>query len=111
VALEPLRKSGLGGAGADLHVGGFAVLEQNHGRDRADAIFHGGRGILVDVELDDLHLALQFTRELFEYRRNGAARATPLGPEIDEHGLFRGQYFLAKIGVGNLSCHWICLLG
>src|SRR5688572_27914715 len=34
VALEPLRKSGLGSASADLHVGSFAVLEQNHGRDR-----------------------------------------------------------------------------
>ena len=105
VALKPFGKSGLRRPGADLHVGGLAAFEQNHGRNRTDAIFDGGRRVLVDIQLDDLDLAGQLAREVFEVRRNRSARAAPLGPESAEHRFFGGQNFLAKIGVGNLSCH------
>src|SRR5689334_21566463 len=96
VAREPLAQPGLGSARADLHVDGFAVLVEDHRGDRADAVLHGRRGVLVDVQLDDLDLAAQFSCELFEHRRNGTARAAPFSPEIDEHGLFGRKYFLAE---------------
>src|SRR5690554_3998397 len=57
VAFQPFAQAGLGGAGADLHVGRFPALEQDHGGNGADAILGSDAGILIDIELDDLHLA------------------------------------------------------
>src|SRR5271156_5027751 len=45
-------------AGAGLHRHLLAVLEHHQGRDRADAELGGHLGVLVDVELGDLELAL-----------------------------------------------------
>src|SRR3569623_524194 len=105
VALEPLAKAGLGRASADLHVDGLAALVEDHRRDRPHAVLDGGGRVLVDVELDDLHLALELARELLEYRGNRAARAAPFSPETDEHGLFRRKDFLAEAGVRTMRCH------
>src|SRR5581483_6759145 len=59
------------------------VLEQHHERDRRDAVALRELLLLVDVHLDDLHLVL--VADPVEHRGNRMTRATPLGPEVDDH--------------------------
>src|SRR3546814_5305452 len=40
--------------------------------------------MVVDVELGDHHLAVQFVRNFLERRADHLARTAPFGPEIDE---------------------------
>ena len=68
-------------------VGGLAVDEGDHGRDRLDSHLAGDRRMLVDVHLDELDLALGVADRLFEHRRELAARAAPRRPEVDQHRL------------------------
>src|SRR3546814_19612887 len=62
----------------------LAILEQDHRRDAAHAIFGGSVRMVVDVELGDHHLAVQFVRNFLERRADHLARTAPFGPEIDE---------------------------
>src|SRR3546814_4293920 len=48
---------------ADLGLGDLAILEQDHRRDAAHAIFGGSVRMVVDVELGDHHLAVQLDRK------------------------------------------------
>ena len=57
-ALDPLLQVALR-AGADLHVDRLAVLEHDQRRDRAHAVADRRLLVLVDVQLDDLHLAAE----------------------------------------------------
>ena len=75
------RRDGAGELGGDL-----AVLE---GLDGGDALNLKARGELlvgVDVDLGELHLALALRRFGLQGRPELAARAAPLGPEVDDHG-------------------------
>jgi len=71
--------------GSDLARGNLAVLEQHQRWDRHDAVFGGRVRILVDVELDDLDLVTELTRDLFKRRRDHSAGAAPFRPEIHDH--------------------------
>src|SRR5437868_8802925 len=44
-----------------------------------------GTRVLVDVELDDLQLALALLRHLLQHRRHRPAGAAPWRPEVDQH--------------------------
>jgi hypothetical protein len=52
---------------------------------------------------------LIFASEFFDDRSDGAAGATPCGPEIDQHGPVGLQYIRIEIGVGDfddaVACH------
>ena len=88
--------------GADLARGELAVLEQHQRRDRHDAVLRGGLRVLVDVELHDLDLAVHRAGDLFQRGRDHAARAAPLGPEVDHHRLGALQHLGLEIRIGNL---------
>ena len=62
----------------------FATLEDAHRWDGTNAILHRERRFFICVELYDLHLCAVFIRDLFQDRTDGAARAAPLCPEIDD---------------------------
>ena len=62
----------------------FPTLEDAHRRDGADAVLHCERRLLIGIEFYDLYLRAVFIGDLFEDRTYGAARATPLRPEIDD---------------------------
>jgi hypothetical protein len=47
--------------------------------------------VLVDVHLHDLHVVL--VGDPVENRRDSVARATPLGPEVDDHFAVRLEDF------------------
>src|SRR5207244_11876398 len=77
-------------------VGLAAVLEQDHRRDRADAEASRGDRIGIDIELGDADLLTLLARDLFEDRRDHAARAAPRRPKVDEHGRLRLQDVLLE---------------
>ena len=81
--LEPFHELRLGHE-ADDALDCFAVLEQDHRRDAADAEVLGSVLVFVDVELDDLELARLLDGDLLEHWANHAARTAPLCPEIDQ---------------------------
>jgi hypothetical protein len=71
--------------------------------------------VLVDVHLDELHLALGGAHRLFEHRRELLAGAAPGRPEIDQHRLplrflddvldevLRGRVLDQRVRGGGLS--------
>src|ERR1700744_4263624 len=70
--------------GTDLTRGQLAILEQHQRRDRHDAVFGGGAVVLVDIQFDDLDLAVERIRNLFKGRRDHATGAAPFRPEVDD---------------------------
>src|SRR5918999_3988843 len=81
---------------------GLAVLEEDHGRDRRDAVADRELLLLVDVHLDDAELAFALLRDAVEHGGDGVARAAPLGPEVDDHR----RVALDHLGVEGLLSHW-----
>ena len=62
----------------------LAVDEGEDRRDRLDAHLRGELLVLVDIDLDELHLAIGLAHDLFEQRRQLLAGAAPRRPEIDD---------------------------
>src|SRR6266705_1919663 len=63
---------------------GLAVLEQDHVRDREDAVAFRELLLLVVVDLDELQVVR--VGDSLEEGGDCVAGRAPLGPEIDEHG-------------------------
>ena len=84
---------------ADLVRHHFAVLEHEQRRDAAHAQLGRRFRVLVDVDLDDLHLACHLGRQLFQRRADLAAGAAPFGPEIDDDGNVGLAHFGIESGV------------
>src|SRR5687767_11043852 len=79
-----------------------AVLEQDHGRDRADAEPTRRDRIRVDVELRDLELVV-LGGDLLEDGADHPAGAAPGRPEVDEHRLVGLQDLLFEIRITDLG--------
>ncbi len=84
------------GLGAHEAVDGTAAAEGIDGRDRLDAQLRGDALVLVDVDLDQLDLAVGFLDHLFDGGPQLAARPAPGRPEIDDHRA--GHRLLDDIG-------------
>lgn len=95
--------------GADDLVDNLAVFEEDQGGDTAYAVFAGSGGIVVNVDLADLDLAVVLDRKGVDEGANCFARGTPGGPKVDEDRGGRFQNFDIKAVVGQLnnffSCH------
>ena len=89
-------------AGADLHVDRLAALEHDERRDGAHALADRGLLVLVDVELDDLHLAVELGRQLLQVGRDHLAGTAPFRPEIHQNWNLRLGNFFLKILFRNL---------
>ena len=77
----------LGGRDRAGELGGHVpVAERLDRRDPLHPEGLGDRGVPVDVELGQVDLALAGGGSALERRRELAARAAPLGPEVDDHG-------------------------
>ena len=92
--------------GRETHGGGdhFAALEHQHRGDAGDAVFLRRIGIVIDVELADLHIGHVF-RDFFDDRTDHLAWAAPRSPEVDQHGLLGLDDFGSEIGVGEFKGH------
>src|SRR3989304_1004626 len=101
-ALDPTYDLRLGHR-ADLARGHLAVLEDHQRRDRHDPVLGRGLRVLIDIELYDLELALQFGRNLFEHGCDDAAGPAPFGPEIHEYGIGGLEHVGVEGRVGNLG--------
>ena len=84
---------------------GCAVLEHDQRRHGAHIVLRDDAGIGLDVELDDLHLAGEFDRQVVEDGIHRLAGRAPLGPEIDQHRLAGAQHFGVEIGIVDLQPH------
>src|SRR5476651_1833702 len=93
------------GLGADLGGGDLAVLEQQQGGDRADAVARRRHRVLVDIDLHHLELAAHVLGDLLERGADHAAGAAPFGPEVDEDGRIGFQDFLLEGSVGRFDGH------
>ena len=93
------------GLGADLGGGDLAVLEQQQGGDRADVVARRRRRVLVDVDLHHLELAIHLLGDVLQRGADHAARAAPLGPEVDQDGRVGLQDFLLEGGIGRFDGH------
>ena len=61
--------------------------------------------LLVDVHLDELHVAL--VGDAVEHRRDGVARAAPFRPEVDDDGLVALEHFLLEALFRDSSRHLV----
>ena len=87
-------------------VGGLAVDEGDHSRNRLDAHLARDRRMLVDVHLDQLDLAARGANRLFDDRGELAAGAAPRRPEVDQHRLalrFLDHVLDERLGGGFLD--------
>ena len=87
---------------ADDPLGGLAVLEQDHGRDREDLVLGGGLLVVVDVEADDLQV-VALGVDLLEDRVDDAAGTAPGRPEVDEHGAVGVEHVGLEVRVGYVG--------
>ena len=71
--------------GAHEAVHRLPLVEGEHGRNRLDAQLLRDLRILVDVDLDQRHLAAGVSHRLLQNRRELLAGAAPGRPEIDDH--------------------------
>jgi hypothetical protein len=83
-------------------------LEQEEGRNAANAESAGYVWILVDIQLSDDDLAIVLAGKLIDGRRQPAAGPAPLRPEINEHDLPAVDCLL-EVAVGQrlylFGCH------
>src|SRR5215470_6525406 len=82
-ALDTLLQHGLGNRADDL-VDDLTVLDEEDGRNGADAVPGCQRRTLVHVDLHQRHSTLGRLDQLVEDRSDRPARAAPLRPEINE---------------------------
>ena len=83
----------------------LAVLEEDHRRDRDDPVALGQLALLVDVDLDELQLAVALLDDPVEHGRDGVARAAPLGPEVDDHRRLALEHLLREGVFLHCGCH------
>src|SRR5689334_17528072 len=79
-----------------------AVTEQDQGGDREHVESARGLLVLVDVDADDVEV-VALCRHLLQDRMDDAARTTPGGPEIDQHGLLRFEHLGLEGSVGRFG--------
>ena len=87
-------------------VNNFAVLEDDDGRNAADAELGGDFVGFVAVVLDDLSTAVKGFSSLFEARGEHAAGAAPGSPEVNENrqfGLDDGGFEVGVVDVKNFA--------
>jgi hypothetical protein len=82
----------------------FAVFDDEHCRNGLHMEGLSGSGVLIDIELHKLHLALCSGCGTLEDGREALARTTPRSPEIDNHrNRMRTLYNLGlKGGIGDV---------
>src|SRR6266511_5238060 len=80
---ESLLQSRLG-LRADRRRGRLAVLEEDYRRDRLDPEALRERGLLVDVHVDELEVAVRLLHDPVEHGRHRVTRPAPFGPEVDD---------------------------
>ena len=73
--------------GADRLVDGLPLVEDDKGRDALDLIPDRELLLLVDVDLDDLELAVVGLSDLLDHGLHHPAGHAPDRPEVGEHGL------------------------
>src|SRR5690606_19922589 len=82
----------------------LAALEQNKGRNTADAIAIWHSLIFVHVHLINAGLAAEFLRHGLNRWPDDPARTTPFRPKIHEYRVVGTKYICFKIRVCDFLC-------
>ena len=82
---------------------GLAAVEQDHGRDREDAVARRRAEIRVDVELDEPQAAAGSVRDLAPARARSPCTAGTRAPELDDHGHLARQHLVVERRVRDLG--------
>lgn len=96
--------------GAAERQNGSAVLDEHERRHRRDVVLHRDLLVLVNVHLQEHHVAV-LLGELLQFRRDHLARAAPRGEEVDHDQVAAGvlQFLLqvslqhVRFGVSGVS--------
>ena len=108
--LQQLFHSSLG-LQAHALVGDGAILEHHQGGDAHYAELHGQLGVLVDVDLADLHLTSLLLSQLIHDGSHHAAGTAPGCPEIHQNGDIALQDLLLEVCfIYSYNAHFITLL-
>ncbi len=78
----------------------LALEEQNNGGKTTQPVAPRQAHIVIRIDLDQQYFAVQASSNLLQHRRQGAARRTPVSPEIHQYRAGPGgfQHFFGKIG-------------
>jgi hypothetical protein len=80
----------------------FAIFDDEHRGNGLNMEGLSGAGVLIDIELHKLHLALCSGCGALEDGREALARTTPRSPEINNH--WNGMRTLYNLGLkGGIS--------
>src|SRR5688572_2652627 len=82
----------------------LTTLKKDKRRDPADAITLRDVHILIHVHLEKTRLLAILFGDCFDRRCDHAARSTPLGPKIDEHGLVSSKHIFFEISISYVFC-------
>ncbi len=82
----------------------LSVLEEDKGRDAADAVLDGDVLAVIDVAFYNLYFTLVLLCDVVYSGGKHAAGTAPNGPKIYHYRLVRSQN-LCKIAVGCYLCH------
>src|SRR6202034_2321446 len=86
----------------------LATLEEQQGRNTADAITHRRGRIPIHIHLHHLELAAVLHRYLVHDGRQCSARPAPGSPKIDKNRLLRLQHLLLKRRIIYFKDPWSC---
>src|SRR5690606_2840887 len=88
--------------GALKAVDWLALIEGIDGRNRLDSELRGQLLVLVDIDLDQRHLAPGRFHDLFENRGQLLAGSAPGGPEVHQDGTLHGSFQDVLAEAGNI---------
>ena len=83
----------------------LTILEDQNGRDTADAVFHGYLRIMIHIELSNRDLIGVIMREFLNDWTDHPAWTTPFGPKVyNRNATFQGLFL--KIRISEFKCHY-----
>ena len=91
----------------NMAVNQLSTLENEDGRDAADAEFDGDFRVFVNVHLGDERLSVVLSGKFVNDGAYHAARATPFSPKIEDGYAIVFEDFLLEVCISDFKCHFI----
>jgi len=75
----------------------FPIFYGEEHRDGSDVVVEGQLGVFIDVNFGENHLPVGLCYDVLQARREGFARVTPRGKEVDYHWLLAVFHSLIEV--------------
>ena len=96
--------------GADNFRANFPIDEVEQGRDELNAVPHTQPGILVSIDLDELHVAVAMDGNFVQRGSDDPAGLAPSGPEAHQDRLLGFQNFHLELRLVDFW-DWVHIVG